>query len=506
MLTETFVASVGNATGAVRHDGKDAGIFVIDHLPTVVHRASLKKSASPRNCLAVSEDHIFAAQADKAVVNVYSREKGSQEAIVPFTEKIGCIALACNGTVLVLGTAEGRLFFWETCSGRQLATAQSHLQPVTGLAVDAVSSLIVSISADATAHVWSVTNLLAFQTSFQSTTPLRTFNAHRSAIVDVALGHSVSAHNFALTVSEDRNCLIWDLDSCSILITILLSSVPSCIQIEPADRAAYFGHADGSLQQVNLLNLGSNGSRRITSSEPVQPGDDQRWTIPSNTHGGMLSLAISFDSTKVLSGHESGAILVWEVGNGHVRQLPIHPPVTSPVTNIQILPVTGFGELLERSFRMPTVIKPRFGAFQNAGIDVPGDYALQLHISKTHEHESFNAMLTSATLPQAWLDVALEQLNSHSSHSAALSHASSIGHSDFMALDDNAAKPSLAKQNHDLRDQLASLRRVQMASFDQIEKLSMEKRALLQREQHRLQKLASLESTGNDDSAARIET
>ena len=64
------------------------------------------------NALAVSPTHIFAAQADKAVVHVYSRERGNQESLVSFPERVHALALIGDG-VLALGTAEGRVILWE---------------------------------------------------------------------------------------------------------------------------------------------------------------------------------------------------------------------------------------------------------------------------------------------------------------------------------------------------------------------------------------------------------
>lgn len=117
MLTEQLIASVGIATAKSAHSSatKDAGIFVFEAQPHSQQRAAFKKSATNPNCLAVSASHVFAAQADKAVVNVYSREKGTHEATVPFPERIGCLALACDDSVLILGTNEGRIFLWEVC-------------------------------------------------------------------------------------------------------------------------------------------------------------------------------------------------------------------------------------------------------------------------------------------------------------------------------------------------------------------------------------------------------
>ena len=58
---------------------------------------------------------MFAAQSEKAIVHVYSRERGNQEATIPFPERIRSIAIAGgkNGDILVLGTEGGRLILWE---------------------------------------------------------------------------------------------------------------------------------------------------------------------------------------------------------------------------------------------------------------------------------------------------------------------------------------------------------------------------------------------------------
>lgn len=117
MLTEHFLASIGttNRKPDTSSATKDAGIFLHEHQPLLAQRHAFKKSACAPNCVAVSRSHVFAAQIDKAVVNVYSREKGNQEATVPFPERITSLALALDETLLVLGTDGGRIILWEVC-------------------------------------------------------------------------------------------------------------------------------------------------------------------------------------------------------------------------------------------------------------------------------------------------------------------------------------------------------------------------------------------------------
>lgn len=118
MLSESFVASTLSSAKTPTATLRDVGICLQEFQPSPQLRSTFKKSSTTTNCLAVSPSHIFSAQADKAVVHVYSREKGNQEALVPFPERIRSIAVAGAkyGDVLVLGTEGGRLILWEVRS------------------------------------------------------------------------------------------------------------------------------------------------------------------------------------------------------------------------------------------------------------------------------------------------------------------------------------------------------------------------------------------------------
>lgn len=487
MLTESIIVSLGTVTDTARVDPtKDASIIEIEYQPVVQQRTSYKKSATLPHCLATSTTHIFAAQADKAVVSVYNRSKGNQEATVPFTERITCITLACDDTVLVLGTTEGKIFLWEIATGRQITTAQAHLQSLTCLAVDESSDFLVSTSADATARVWSLPALLSFQTDIQSAVPTSTFDGHRSSITAVSLGHSASFRNFAITIAEDRTCLIWDYHSSTTIFTFLLAAVPRCVDFDPVDRAAFIGYDDGSVQQLDLLSIAKTNLGK-TDDLAVQPGDKNRWRVPASAHGAALSLAVSFDGTTVLSGHHSGAIVAWDVANGHMRSLPLHPPIARPVTTMRFLPIAGIAEHTKH-YNVETVVKPKFGAFHTVDYTVPGNYTAQLHLleNSRKSKSSFQEALTAPTIPQSWLDEGLSELSRWSQPEPQV-NGEKDGDDDFMAFaEDTAPNDDLKKQNQELKQQIEALRRVQVASFDRIDKLSEERKVLLQREQRRI--------------------
>jgi pre-rRNA-processing protein IPI3 len=119
MLTESFVASVLSSVDVKGSSAtvpvvKDAAIFSFNLNPHFAQTRVLKKSSTTQNALALSDSHVFAAQADKAVIHVYNREKGSQEATIPVPEKITVVAVAGEcGEYLVIGTQSGRVMVWE---------------------------------------------------------------------------------------------------------------------------------------------------------------------------------------------------------------------------------------------------------------------------------------------------------------------------------------------------------------------------------------------------------
>lgn len=114
MLTEQVVigthkASPDNSSAAA----SEASIAVFD-LHTYSQTASFKRSSTAKNCLAVTPSHLFAAQSDKAVLNVYNRSKQNLESTVPFQEKFTVIeASGGPGAFIAGGTDSGRLTIWE---------------------------------------------------------------------------------------------------------------------------------------------------------------------------------------------------------------------------------------------------------------------------------------------------------------------------------------------------------------------------------------------------------
>ncbi|KAE8443690.1 hypothetical protein EG329_001462 [Mollisiaceae sp. DMI_Dod_QoI] len=353
MLSETFITAIRaqpkTASSAI---AKDIGIYLHELHPNPSIKSSFKKSSTPVHALVATASHIFAAQADKAVVHVYSRERGGQEALISFPERIHSLALVGDAT-LALGTAEGRVILWEVCTGRQVSTPAAHLQLVSTVA--GTESHLLSGSEDSTIHVWSLPDLLSLS-SKEKSEPLRSLSNHRAAITDLALGHSASTTNICVSASQDNTVIVWNYLSGDLLRTFLLSSTPLCLAVDPCDRAVYIGFEDGCIQMIEFIQSHA-ASHPLHDSKlqntPVQISSVP-WTAP-NDAGSTLCIGLSYDGTCLLSGHTSGKIASWDTGrrlfSAEIADL------NAPVTNL--IMQSPFPK--RRATKAITVVKPKLG-------------------------------------------------------------------------------------------------------------------------------------------------
>lgn len=430
MLSESLIAAtLGTSSNSnVSSTFKDIGIVSHEFQPQNTIRHGFKKSSTRANCLAISYTHVFAAQADRAVIHVYNREKGNQESTVAFPERIHSLAFVGESSgFVILGTEGGRLILWDVASGRQTTSTASHLQAVSCLSVLPDSNFILSASSDSAVHVWSLPLLVSFSQPPSlsshdppSNAPLRTFSNHRSGITALTCGHSRNLSNFAVSASSDGTCYIWSTSDCQVLRTILFPSAPQCLTIDPADRALYSGHEDGSIQSLNFYH-GAQSAQSIRSAGAVYPAQlhaKDSWSPASPETGSAQCLTLSYDGTFLLSGHSSGRIVSWDTAKHRVQK--VVADLGHSVTNIAMQRPEGLPSKRPR-IEIKTVVKPKVNASpldQVGTSGVPGDYSLQVQINPPERsglltpgnQMDFSSILAHPTFPKHLIDEAVLDL------------------------------------------------------------------------------------------------
>ncbi|KIW12984.1 hypothetical protein PV08_08171 [Exophiala spinifera] len=427
MLTESFIAATLTANPPVAHGSaalRDVGIFLHEFQPHRGFRHGYKKSSSRSGCVAISSSHIFAAQADKAVVNIYSRERGNQEATVPFPERIHSLAYADGAEILVLGTEGGKLILWEIATGRSITSSASHLQAVSSICITPNNEYILSGSADTTIHVWSLLKLVSFvqpagtyASDEPSHLPIQTFSAHRATVSAIACGHSRINTNFAVSASSDKTCYVWHIDSCQVIRTLLLPSSAISVTIDPADRAIYFGCDDGQIQSFDIYQRKDQiHASRTHSSEfpPIQLLPKDSWLAPSSDIGATNCLTLSYDGTSLLSGHRNGAIISWDCGKHRITNEVAN--LGQPITSLRMLKPEGLPRRNTPSYIISNIVKPNLdlaASKDNGSCGIPAKYNIQVKLNTAKSAQSdgqINQAILGHGFPQDLFDDALRSL------------------------------------------------------------------------------------------------
>lgn len=497
MLSESFIAATlteSKASSQLPSNLKDVGICLHEVQPQSALRHGYKKSSVKSNCLAISEYHIFAAQADKAVINVYSREKGNQEATVPFPERIHSLAYIEGTGILVIGTEGGKLILWETATGRLTTSSASHLQAVTSLCITENLSLILSASSDSAVHIWSLQSLITFSqpsNSYSHSTsksPIKTFSGHRNPVTAIACGHSRSHTAFAVSCSRDQTCYIWSIQDCQILQTYLLPSTPLCFSVDIADRAVFAGYEDGTIQTIDLYKQSTrdtgeslyNGNSRAA----VQFTEKECWPASTTASDPTNCMTLSYDGTMLISGHKSGKVMSWDVTKGRLRNQVIN--LGQPVTNIDMMRPIGL-PIDAPNLQIKSIVKPRLdlGTYTGDGSsDMPPGYAFHAKITppismiRHQQQEVFQNMLNCKFFSEDMVDQALHELRAGN---AFTSGTGQLSEKDVPKVEQ--LEKEVTKLNSDLdilRDAIGKSRERRMKRIEKRENFTKRKREALQ--------------------------
>ncbi|PNS21941.1 Pre-rRNA-processing protein IPI3 [Sphaceloma murrayae] len=475
---------------------KDASIFHHRLQPSPTLLSILKKSSTPRNCFASSPTHLFAAQSDKALLHVYARETGTLQTTVPFRERITSLALVDDGLTVVCGTEAGSLIIWETLSGRTIKTGEAHLGAVSSLAVDDRGHFALTGSEDGNVHVWNLGAVRSWgdvgeSLDYAKRAPVRTLRGHGEGVVDLRVGMGI-----AVSAAGD-GLLVWDYREGTLLRTILLPEKPTSLELDPCERAAFVGFEDGSVVCVDFFGMDGDGAvvkNAIWDEEKrsvaVQIAADEKWPAPSEELGATTCMGLSHDSTKLITGHVSGKVIVWDIPSGTYHSQLTSTPLPGPISNLNTLPVQGFAFEKDAKLKIKEVVKPRFGELDSTDGQIPANYRLTAHLVGQLDSKFDSAAEVAANGPSDFErslyhpafpeDILAESIADIVSWQQKPTNGTSPQdlQADFMALDENPPAETGTKwqsENEDLKKQVAALRRQQKVAFARIEKLESEK-------------------------------
>ena len=188
--------------------------------------------------------------------------------------------------------------------------------------------------------------------------------------------------NIAVSASLDKTCLVWDYRNGALLRTFLLPFAPLCLALDPVDRALYAGFEDGGVQLIDFFKstpFSSEGMGPHESNMPTQPPTSDRWHIPLEASSKALCLAVNHDGTTVITGHEDGRVLSWDVARGKysAKLCDLH----APVTNLEIMELEGFPQRFKVTSELTNIVRPRYeSALASTGTSGAGASIPENHV------------------------------------------------------------------------------------------------------------------------------
>lgn len=298
-----------------------------------------------------------------------------------------------------------------------------------------------------------------------------------------------------------------------LLRTFLLVGIANAIALDVLDRGFYTTYDNGSVQLVDFYDTQESTTRSLHNnhdySTPIQPGSFRQWTAASpesaaSDLGAGLSLLLSWDGSRILSGHQSGRVISWQVATGSCQaNFAMFP---GPVTNLVASPNPLLSKSGLRKFKVHSIVKPHIESITER-VDatlIPGNYtfkaqllgqidASQILATEANEDTKlrqsiFEQALTHSSFPTSLLEEGLAELadwhENQNSIRKNVSGEEASTEEDFMALDteeDRESPPemTLQDQNEFLRNQVASLQRVQKVSFEQLNELRRKNKSVL---------------------------
>lgn len=268
---------------------------------------------------------------------------------------------------------------------------------------------------------------------------------------------------------------MWDYQVGHLLRTFVLSKPPISLALDPCDRAFYAGHEDGTIQLINFFKpssiinpLHDESLQGISTQAPAS----DLWDAASQNLGATLCLDVVYEGNYLLSGHESGKVCVWDVASGkYVKELADHG---TAVTNLLVLPPTGFLSAPAPKLTLHQVVKPRYessfssASSQDQGI-IPLNYSLTAHFTSTIPSKSttYSSTMDEAfhhpALPKSYLAASLASL------------ASSINGSSSANGTATAGDEYLKRQVSELQTTLEDLRATHKQTWKKMVEMRMER-------------------------------
>lgn len=131
----------------------------------------------------------------------------------PIRTLVGHAGAVCSvdvnlyGNLLVSGSKDNSIKFWDLISGITVRTLTSHLGEVTSVSLDDTGCMVLSSSKDNSNRLWDL----------RTSKPVRRFKGHQNTYRNLVRASFGPACNFVVSGSEDGLIYMWDVGTAKLV-------------------------------------------------------------------------------------------------------------------------------------------------------------------------------------------------------------------------------------------------------------------------------------------------
>lgn len=265
---------------------------------------------NPQALCLLGNDYVLGVEKGKPMIHAWpvnSQEKAQLRLICP--GRISSMQASPDAAYIAV-SIETKLHVWQISSGRLLATASSHYQPITVVKWSADSNFIITGGDDGNVCVWQLSRLICKQTvafgipnsSNKGVTglsePLHVKSQHSLPVTHVALSR-LGAKSRVASVSHDRTCKIFDLVSGEDLLSLVLDTRLTCVTFDLTEDNIYMGTSEGVIKSFCLRQVPRTRDHHVqdSSTSPDFIGHEKQITSLSVSITGIVLISSSLDET-----------------------------------------------------------------------------------------------------------------------------------------------------------------------------------------------------------------
>ena len=276
-------------------------------------------------------DYFLVSQSDRKAINAWSWGRSQPHFKCAMPEAIGPMCVSKSGIFCFAGGESGRIFVWDLATGQLLRTANAHFKRITKICETKDGAYLITAADDAVIHVWDMVDLVANDghKDAKSVRAAFSWTEHTLPVTDIFCNIG-GVHGHLWSVSMDHTCKVWSISRRNLLHTISFPTYCSSVVTDVEERRLYVGGGDGNIYVTHVREI-KNSSNGINAN-----GKNSRRALQAH-HGRVNCLAMTIDSTRLISGGVDGIIVVWDARSCvSLKRLDMHlGPITSLLTLIR---------------------------------------------------------------------------------------------------------------------------------------------------------------------------